>query len=392
MDPYDENAEELSKPDKKIEKKLKKEKEKAEKAKAKEEKKEKKEKKLKESEDKKKKKEEKQEEEDKNAKTYNLVVFDGSMHESHDWKEIFKGFKLEDGSRIKVHQCSWLEAEVSVYDKTCMMMIAPHMRLGQSNPGNPYTIEPHFILMRNQPRGATPESDKRNVLYGLMSANIPASNSLISEYMNLERPVMFGALMDIKNRVGAAKFPLISQSYFSSYHQMVIAGDFPTVIKVSHAHRGMGKIKLQDNEQFRDLATVVALHGDYCTSEPFIECDYGIRVQKVGEHYRAYKKVFTGSGWKSQFGGADLQDIELSEEYKLWAEECGKCFGGMDFLSVDALHGKDGKNYIIELNGTATGFHSRNVKEDSEYVRETVLKKMNAIYSKKEQNIPEPVK
>ncbi len=78
-----------------------------------------------------------------------------------------------------------------------------------------------------------------------------------------------------------------------------------------------------------------------------------------------YKKVYTGSGWKSQFGGSDLQLIEINDvrpaptmrvreeamlltlahslpalqRYKLWVDECAKAFGGMDLLAVDALKG-----------------------------------------------------
>ena len=37
----------------------------------------------------------------------------------------------------------------------------------------------------------------------------------------------------------------------------------PTVLKVSHAHAGMGKIKVTDQSVWRDMATVVALHRDY---------------------------------------------------------------------------------------------------------------------------------
>jgi synapsin len=103
---------------------------------------------------------------------------------------------------------------------------------------------------------------------------------------------------------------------------MVIAPDVPCVVKVSppqqilglssnihycfyqvgHAHAGMGKQKVNDNEQFRDLATVIALYSDYCTAEKFIDVEYGIRVQKIGNSYRVLKKMMTGSGWKSQFG------------------------------------------------------------------------------------------
>jgi len=193
---------------------------------------------------------------------------------------------------------------------------------------------------------------------------------------------MFGALLEIRNRVGKQKFPLIDQNYYSSYKQMVISPTFPSIMKISHAHRGMGKVRMTEYENFRDLATVVALNGDYCTAEPFIEAEYGIRVQKIGNSYRVYKKVHTGSGWKSQFGGSDLQEIPLTDEYKLWADECSKCYGGMDLLAVDAVHGKDGKDYILELNGTAIGLGPEFENDDLQVIRDLVLEKLQQRYSK----------
>jgi hypothetical protein len=110
---------------------------------------------------------------------------------------------------------------------------------------------------------------------------------------------------------------------------MIISPTLPCIVKVSHAHRGMGKIKAKDSDQFKDIATVVALNNNYCTGEPFIDIQYGIRVQKIGDSYRVFKKEMTGGGWKSQFGGSTLKEIELTKKYKLWADECSKLFGGM---------------------------------------------------------------
>jgi len=62
------------------------------------------------------------------------------------------------------------------------------------------------------------------------------------------------------------------------------------------------------------------------------------------------KKVHTGSGWKSHFGGADLQEIDLNDTYKLWVDECAKLFGGLDMLAVDAVFGKDGTSLQIHLD------------------------------------------
>lgn len=54
-----------------------------------------------------------------------------------------------------------------------MLSIAP-VRESEGKIVRPQTlgVKPDFILVRNQPRGPTPGSDKRNILYGLMSAGV----------------------------------------------------------------------------------------------------------------------------------------------------------------------------------------------------------------------------
>eukprot|EP00456_Euglypha_rotunda_P083469 TRINITY_DN8283_c0_g1_i3.p1 TRINITY_DN8283_c0_g1~~TRINITY_DN8283_c0_g1_i3.p1 ORF type:complete len:239 (-),score=22.72 TRINITY_DN8283_c0_g1_i3:11-727(-) len=196
----------------------------------------------------------------KPPRTLQVVILDGNP--MHDWCGLFEGQKLSDGTNFRVVQASWMETAVTYYHKAggAMMTIAP-VKESENKVLRPSTlvVRPDFLIVRNQVRGPTPVSDKRSVLYGLMMANVPSINSLHSIYMNLERPCMFAELKKIEDRVGHAKFPLIRQNYYSSHKQMIIPSSLPGVIKVSHAHAGMGKIRIATTEQFRDLATVLEI-------------------------------------------------------------------------------------------------------------------------------------
>eukprot|EP00026_Physarum_polycephalum_P010618 Phypoly_transcript_10786.p1 GENE.Phypoly_transcript_10786~~Phypoly_transcript_10786.p1 ORF type:complete len:393 (+),score=56.97 Phypoly_transcript_10786:176-1180(+) len=260
--------------------------------------------------------------------------------------------------------------------------------LGISKPQT-ITVKPDFVLIRNSPRGAIPSTDERNVLFGLMHARVPSINSFQSIYMCLERPIMFSALCEIEQRLGHDTFPLIDQIYYSSHHQLVISPEFPCVIKVGHAHGGYGKTLVNDSQQFQDVGSLLALNNNYCTGEEFIEVDYGLRIQKIGNHLRVMKKVYTRSGWKTQYGGSFMEDIPVTPKYKLWADECSKCFGGLDIFALDALHGVDGKDYVIELNDSMMGLAPEHWREDSAILRDLVLDRMDAIYVKEE--VPRPV-
>lgn len=64
---------------------------------------------------------------------------------------------------------------------------------------------------------------------------------------------------------------------------------YPCVFKIGHAHGGLGKIRVESNADFQDMASVVAVANTYCTTEPYIDAKYDIHIQKIGAMYKCFQ-------------------------------------------------------------------------------------------------------
>ncbi|KAL7532857.1 hypothetical protein ACHAWF_004263 [Thalassiosira exigua] len=317
-----------------------------------------------------------------------------SDNTNYDWVQIFSGRQTRDGRQIEVVQAGWDELHVTA-DSPAM---SPHNcppRCGnsklaivhilqQSKDGNreSRTIRPDFVLVRNEVRGGKHTQDYRNALFGLMYANIPSVNSLKSIYSFLERPIVQGELHKIQSSLGSEGidlFPVIPQSYFASDTTMMYGSKFPVVLKVGHAHAGLGKMKVANHHDWEDVRSVVAIaDGKYCTAEPFINGEYDIRIQKIGGNYRAYKRRSLSGTWKTNTGYSIIDVVELIPDYKRWIDEACKMFGGLDICTVDAIHDSGtNKDYIMEVNGTSSGLLPEYAGEDNMHICDLVVDKMN---------------
>jgi len=240
------------------------------------------------------------------------------------------------------------------------------------------TCMPDFVLIRNEVY--TCDEDHRAKLYGLIYSGIPSINNLQSIYNLCERPIIFAELIKIQKKYGDG-FPLIAQEYFAQHRGMMYGNTFPAVAKIGHAHAGQGKMRVMTHHDMADFRSVVAMTKTYVTVEPYFEGEYDLRIQKIGSHYRVYKRKSISGNWKTNTGSSALDVLDLTPTYKKWVDLASEMMGGLDILTVDALHcTKSGLEFILEVNGGSSGLAPEQAEEDNEHIADLVISKLNAIF------------
>lgn len=76
-----------------------------------------------------------------------------------------------------------------------------------------------------------------------------------------------------------------------------------------------------------------------------------------------------------------LEQTPMTDKYRGWIETVAAQFGGLDLCAIEVLVGKDGREYIMELNDCALPLLGDTQEEDRRLIAELVLHRMNVSHS-----------
>ena len=321
--------------------------------------------------------------EEKKENLPTLLVIASTTEE--DWMHLCS----EYSNHFRVIQTTWDRISFSSYSDSKYPIVSIYPN---NNPIYPdqnkvlNNIKPDLVLIRNLAHYISNKleivPDFRNILYGFYHANIPMINELSAIIAEIEKPIMYGRLRKIRDKYGEKNFPLIMQYYYPNFSEICVTPNAPYVLKVSYPHAGYGKIRVKDHHDIDDLKSILALHKDYISIEPLIDVDYELRIIFIApNYYRVHKR--SSLNWKVNFGMSSIrEDCEMKPQWKKWIDLIYKTYPDMLTFDIDALVDKNGKEYILEVNGSSQGFAPEHGKQDLEHLRDLVVRKMEIILKK----------
>ncbi|MBL9107300.1 MAG: hypothetical protein JNL82_40795 [Myxococcales bacterium] len=188
-----------------------------------------------------------------------------------------------------------------------------------------------------------PREQHRNVLDLVRLAGVPCVNPAAVLLRGFDR---LGMLAELR----AAGLPVIPFDVAIGDDMVRRLGrKFPLVVKAGNHHAGLGKLLVQQQAAWGDVADLLFAVEDYATVEPFIAYRRDVRCLAIGE--RLWTMEREGRGWKAN---VDTRKYRLIEPIERLVEHTRAAMRHLqaDALGLDFLERPDGEFVTLESNDT----------------------------------------
>lgn len=302
------------------------------------------------------------------------------VSQKENYFKLFENRTLSNGDKIIVDQAPWVDIEITSFPDTLLISIRPNRNPFPDTHQHEFrTFQPDIILLRSYALG-NHEHDWRRKIYALYHNNVVCVNSIDSFVWSVEKAALYGKLRRVKQKM--PDFPLIQQTYYSHPSCGSFPPDFPAVTKVGSSSQGIGKSKVTNMDAWKDTLSLLSMTTEYFITEPYVNWKSDIRVQKIGNKYRAIErtKMSDETTWKANDAvGIREKDVALKENWKRWLDAAAQELD-MDICGMDLIVDENGKEYILELNSSSIGLPVRHAEEDTEHICNVVIQKLNAMF------------
>ncbi|KAH9419387.1 Asparaginyl-tRNA synthetase, cytoplasmic (Asparagine--tRNA ligase) (AsnRS), partial [Dermatophagoides pteronyssinus] len=292
-----------------------------------------------------------------------------------DWSKYFRGRRLIGDWDIKVEQAEFKDINLSANcEHGAIVSIYTVDRNGFRIAR---TFRPDFVLIRQHIQDGN--QNYSDIIVGLKYGLVPSINSLQSFYNFQDKAWVFANLLAIQRKQGKESFPLIEQTFYQTYKDSSGVPKLPCVVKIGSSSSGLGKVKIENINQYQDIRSVLMITDKYCTIEPFIDAKCDFILQKIGNNYKTFTRKSVSGNWKANVGSALLEQISFNDRYKKWIDNVSDSFGCLDICSLEGIIDKDGKEFIVKVRGSDMALLGDTQEEDRKNIVELIIQRMNAI-------------
>ncbi|CAF3376022.1 unnamed protein product [Rotaria sp. Silwood1] len=109
------------------------------------------------------------------------------------------------------------------------------------------------------------------------------------------------------------------------------------------------------------------------------------RLKYCQKKHVSSRKSLSGN-WKTNIGSSIIQQIEMTDRYRLWIDEVSQIFGGLDICAIEVIKSINGKEYIIKINDCTMQLLKETQEEDCQSIAELIMHQMQ-IYCRPDQEI-----